>query len=433
MFIGAVAIYVLYLKWNVNQADFLVFYSAALSVLHHRSPFPALGTSKIYSGSSFVYPYLTAWLFTPFTLFDRSRAELLYIAVSIVALVVGLRFMGVKRHSHILLFLLSSATIVSWQIGTLNPLFVLGIGLAWRIRSKVVGLGIIIAILGFAKLFLVPMVLWLLVSKRYRAFLVALVSLLVMASVNFVLGPLTIMNYLRMLSTLARHEGIVGYSTSALLRTIGLGVYSSEAIVIVIATLIAIYFYRYSAANRDERLLVGGFVISALVITPILWVSYLPLFGVALIFTFPVELALAIYFICSWVVTTPDRVHLLGIFLIVVIGILLVTRESFARLGRFVPNGKYLLLQFRNLLTREGVFKYACIAVVILVAPAIFGQEEYPLVITQFALMYLLPVCLYLSRRKYFPRVDSTSRGISRSGLRVHAVQIENSEVISSD
>lgn len=433
IFISAIAIYVWYLKANVNQADFLVFYSAAVAVLHHNSPYPALGSSAIYSGSSFVYPYLTAWLFIPLTIFDRNQAELLYVGVSLIALVAGLRLMGVKRHSHVLLFLLASATIVSWQIGTLNPLFVFGIGFAWRFRSRPVTLGVVIAILGFAKLFLLPIVFWLLLSKRYKAFAVACVSIITIGCASFVLSPLSIWNYLRLLSTLARHEGVVGYSTSALLRTVGLGVYPSDVIVLILAALVIFYFRRHSAADHDEKLLVGGFVISALVVTPIMWVSYLPLFGVALIFLLPVDLAVIIYFLCSWVIATPDKVGFLGVLIVLVAGILLGASEFLVVLRQIPLDRKNFLLRFRNIVTHEAAFRYVTIAVAILAAPAIFRPGKYPLVVTQFAILYLTPALLHFYRYKQVPIRDHSNQLHSSIGPKSGGMQVEKSTFISFD
>ncbi|EQD46350.1 conserved hypothetical protein, membrane, partial [mine drainage metagenome] len=83
-------IYTWYFTKRVNQSDFLVLYSAAAAVTHHVSPYPAFGSPSVYSGSSFVYPYISAYLFVPFTWLSPVHAEYAFVVISLVSICASL-------------------------------------------------------------------------------------------------------------------------------------------------------------------------------------------------------------------------------------------------------------------------------------------------------------------------------------------------------
>lgn len=386
--------YLWYFKSRVNQSDFLVFYRAADAVLKNHSPYPPPSSAAVYSGSSFVYPYVIAWLFTPFTLLDRHNAEFAFVAVSLISIVAALWFLEVRRLPLLLLFLFASTSIVAWQIGTLNPLFMVGVAIGWRYREKAIVLGLSVALIAFAKLFLVPLLLWLVISRRYRALAASAVTIGVMLWVSFVLGPLSLPGYFRLLTRLARHEGIKGYSTSALFGSLRFGIIGSDMAVVVVATFIGLVFFHFYLDTRNEKILVGGALVVALIITPILWTSYLPLAGVAGLLLFSEEFAVVSYSVCSWLVTTPDRAQSFELFLILSAVILMVVYLS----GSFSEFLNRTRLYFQEMIDNR-VLLFLIGSIVLVVVGTVFDPALLPLLVTQCILVLVVPgLMLFKSR-----------------------------------
>ena len=389
--LAAFIAYIWYFKSRVSQSDFLVFYRAADAVLSNHTPYPPLSSATVYSGSSFVYPYVIAWFFTPFTLLDRQGAELAFVAVSLVSMVAALWFLGVRSLPLLLLFLFASTSIVAWQIGTLNPLFMAGVAIGWRYREKAIALGLSVALVAFAKLFLIPLLLWLLISKRYRALAASAIALGVMLWVSFGLGPLSVPAYVRLLTRLAKHEGVKGYSTNALFRSFGFGVVGSDLAVVVVAIFIGLAFLRLYLGSRNEKILLGGAIVVALIITPILWTSYLPLAGVAGVLLFGEKVGAVGYSLCSWLVTTPDRAQSFELFLIlsVVVSVVVYLGGGFS--GSFY---KIKLHLQENLDKRATLFLF--VSLLLVVVATVFEPALLPLLLTQYILLLVVPGLVFI-------------------------------------
>ena len=386
-------VYLWYFKSRVNQSDFLVFYRAADVVLKNRSPYPPLSSASVFSGSSFVYPYFAAWLFTPFTLLDRQGAEFAFVAVSLVSIVTALWLLGVRRLPLLLLFLLASTSIVAWQIGTLNPLFMVGVAIGWRYREKAVVLGISVALVAFAKLFLIPVLLWLMISRRYKALVAAAVALGAMLWISFGLGPLSVLSYVRLLTRLAKHEGVKGYSTNALFRSLRFGIIGSDVAVAVIAIVIGLVFLRLYFDSKNEKFLLGGALVVALIITPILWTSYLPLAGVAGLLLFGEKAGVIGYSLCSWLVTTPDRAQGFEIVLVLAAVIALVVHLSGGFGELFCRIKLYLQENIRSSMLLFLLGSLLLVAVATVFYPAVF-----PLLLTQYMLLLAVPGLMFVKQ-----------------------------------
>lgn len=389
-------LYIWYFKERVNQADFLVFYKAALAVRHHHSPYPPITSRSVYSGSSFVYPYLNVFFFYPFTFFRQSLAEWIYCLLTVSSIVAALLLLDIKDLRAWIVFLLASPVIVSWQMGTLNPLFVLGVAVVWRFKNYALIAGIVLAMIAFAKLFLVCLLLWPLIAKRIRLFVVSLAALVVIAIASFNLGPLSLVSYVSLLSRLSKHESISGYSTNALIRTFGLGQVGSELVVVALASALAVGVTILFRRSKNERFLLSGFLLISLLITPILWSSYLIIFGIALILAFPFDWAVAEFAVLSWIVVTPDRVQLPIVLLSIVIVIIL-------SLWLMTSSRKLDLNSIQDVINEFFAFSarfwtIAAIPLVVITLVFLFDQHLAAIVAIQFSLLLLFPTGLAISQ-----------------------------------
>ncbi len=307
-----------------NQADFLVFRKAASMDLAKRSPYPVIGSASVYSGSSFVYPYLISWIFAPFAALPIWLAEKSFVVVSIVAYLTGLRLIGVKSNFLVISLVLSSVSIISFQMGTLNPILFLAIAATWKFRDRPVVSGLFVAIAVSTKLFLFPLAAFLFLSKRFRAFAAAFALTGGVLGFGFLLGPLSAVGYYHLLTQLARHEGGQGYSLAALLGRLAVG--ATPASMLAIASSAIIFFLALTIAEPEQRQrgIFLAAVVSSLIITPIMWASYLPLLIPAIAVQDRRQNWLVLLGPASWILVTPDRLGALGD----VIGLAVVSASS---------------------------------------------------------------------------------------------------------
>ncbi|KPM55074.1 hypothetical protein ACG83_17235 [Frankia sp. R43] len=259
----------------IAHFDVDVFLRAGAAVADGRDPYPVPGTPEVYSGFSFVYPYLMSLPFVPLS--GLPRADDLFIALSVVALFVACRLARAGWWTSALV-LGASCTITGLQMGTLNALLFCGLVALWRLRDTPVAAGVLAALLVYSKLFLFPVVLWLVLTRRWRATVHALAALAALAAVGEVYSPVEARTYADMLGVLAREEAPDGLSLTGLLMNTGLGTGTATwAARITAAALLAGCLWSARRAGRAEAdgLLFAGVIAAALVASPIVWSHYL--------------------------------------------------------------------------------------------------------------------------------------------------------------
>lgn len=163
------------------------------------------------------------------------------------------------------------------------------------------------------KLFLWPLVVWLAVTRRVRAATTAEVIAGGLALLSWaVIGFSGITDYPRLLRELVELEGKNSYSAFAVLRAIGLPDLVAQAAVIASGLALLVLARRAAVApdqiefERDRRSLTLA-VAAALVLTPILWLHYLPLLLVPIALARPrlsllwfAPLALTVFELLDW-------------------------------------------------------------------------------------------------------------------------------------
>lgn len=287
--------------------DLNVFLRAGQNVAEGLPVYPSIGTPSVYSGAAFVYPYFAAFPFVLLAGLSASTATWLFFAIS-GGCVVAVSSVGVaKGHLRALLVLCCAFTITGLQLGALSPLLFAGTLLLWRMRDRpraFVLAGPIIA----AKLFLAPLLLWLLLARRYRALAWACAGLGAMLALGFLGGPISAGEYARMLSQLSAHEARLGMSLVGALMNSGLSLGAGQALAGLVALVLLVWAHRRYHRARDERVLFSAGVLTSLMLTPVLWSHYLVLLAACLLVfdarpRWLIALALA-----SWALAPPHNI-----------------------------------------------------------------------------------------------------------------------------
>lgn len=302
---GAAVLWVVFLR-PLRPQDLQDFTRGARAVLSGGDPYLSVHSVAFRTGHAFVYPYLVAWLFAPFALLGPVAAKALYALVGGLAIVASCRLLGHRGLVAAALVLVASTTIIGLQMGTINALLLVGLAVAWRWRDRLWVVGVAVGVVAVTKLFLVPLVVWLLLSRRYRGALVAGATFVAILVGGWVVGPLGPVGYARMLLRLQGSESAHSWALVSLIRGLGLAALPAQVTaVLVVAGLLA----GAAVAIRrgaGEALAFAAAVVASLLASPIVWSSYVLVLVAPLLVAAPGDLAVAAFAAVSWVMVTPD-------------------------------------------------------------------------------------------------------------------------------
>jgi hypothetical protein len=297
----AVALWALLVR-PVVPSDLAVFLGAAHQIWHGASPYVDPSSPQLWSGHAFVYPYLTGWLFTPFNWMTTPAATAVFYVLSVAAVVVAVRLIVGRDGAFLptMVTLLAEPVVRGLQLGTLNAWLFLGLAVAWRYRDRARRVVVALSAVIVAKLFLVPMLAWLVLTRRYRtAFTTAGVSLAAVV-IGCLLADLSVSTFTRMLSTLSAHEGPHSSSIEALLHAIGITGALAAITPLLLAGLLIAGGWRAYRRSGGEQALFCACVAASIVASPIVWSHYFTLLMVIpLIYRWPARWLLAAL-VASW-------------------------------------------------------------------------------------------------------------------------------------
>jgi hypothetical protein len=249
--------------WNWHRVartpvDFHIFWIAGRHYLDLHSPY---GHSV---SEAFVYPPPAALLFAPLALLPYHVAAGVFLVGSLGAVVGALWLLGIRDRRLYAATFLSPAVLTALTIGTITPMLLLGLAAVWRFRDRR-GVAIPVALLIVLKLFLWPVLLWLLLTGRKRATVEAVVLSLALTLVTWAwIGFADITRYPSILDRLVRAEGAKSYALAS-----GRIAELLLAGVVVAALLIG--------RRLGERRLFAIAIVGAILASPIVWLHYFAL------------------------------------------------------------------------------------------------------------------------------------------------------------
>jgi alpha-1,2-mannosyltransferase len=280
IFIWLPAIVFAYACWQVLQAstpldDFGIFRSAAKDVLHGESPYVPADPRALAHFDKFVYPPSTALLFAPFTELPIRVGSVLMLVVGLGASLAALRLLDVRDWRCYGAAAMSAPVINSLALGAVTPFLLVGAAATWRYRDRPAVAGSVAALTAATKLFLWPLGLWLLVTRRLRAMVAfALVATVFVIGGWAVIGFAGFRSYPHLLHVLSQVEAGASYSLVA-----ALGVDGTAATVLSIVLVgLVVLAVTLAARGRDgDRRSFAIAIVGTLVATPVVWLHYFAL------------------------------------------------------------------------------------------------------------------------------------------------------------
>jgi alpha-1,2-mannosyltransferase len=263
------------LRARGTLGDFPIFRAASKAVLHGHSPYVAADPGALANFDKFVYPPAAAFLLSPLAVTPFGFAKVLVFVLGVVTALLAFRLLGVRDWRCYGVAAVSAPVMNSLAIGALTSFLLLGAALTWRCRDRPSLAGSAASVTAVVKLFLWPLGLWLVVTRRLRAaaafFVVGVVGVVAgWAAIGFA----GFRAYPHLLRVLADLEAGVSYSPVALLRLSGSGA-TALSVVLVITVVVAVALAA-RGTDGDRRSFTIA-VIGSLVATPVLWLNYFAL------------------------------------------------------------------------------------------------------------------------------------------------------------
>jgi hypothetical protein len=265
-FIGVLALYAVALGRNTSDGmfDFRIFRAAGAAVLAGHSPWSVHG---------FIYPGPAAVAFVPFAALPFAVSAALYALLATGALAATLRVLEVRDWRCYAAVFVSFPALTSISTGTLSGVVALAAALVWRYRDRrwvaPGALGAAIAL----KIVLWPLLVWLVLTRRFRAAAGSLVTTALLLGVAFAVVGGSTFSSLGDAESYALRTGRSSYSAYALLRAFGVSHGLASMLPLLAGGILLLACIRVG----DERLSFAIAVGAALLVTPVVWIHYLVL------------------------------------------------------------------------------------------------------------------------------------------------------------
>ena len=292
--------------------DYKPLWQASHHLFHGESPYPPPHASALRNEQQFVYPPIAAVLAAPLAVFPFIVAAILFAAIELVGTVLTLRVLGVRDWRCYGVALLWLPVIENVLIGSISTLLALGLAVAWRYRDSRWTAPLVVAAVIASKVFLWPVLVWLVATRRgmaaARALLVAGVAVLGSWAL---IGFAGLGSYPRLLDVLSRLEQWKSYSAVAF--GIVLGLSAGEARVLALAACVVVLIgvvlsVRLRPGNPDaDRQAFILAIAAAFLFSPIIWMHYLAILVVPIALTRRTLTPLWFVPLAMW--ATPGQSH----------------------------------------------------------------------------------------------------------------------------
>ncbi|HLG09193.1 MAG TPA: glycosyltransferase family 87 protein [Gaiellaceae bacterium] len=301
------------------------YLQAAESVLEGKSPYPRVDDPILEEDKGYVYPPQLAFVFVPLTALPVDAAAAIAIVTSLAAVLAALAVVGARDVRCYAAVLLWAPAWNAIENANVSAALTLGVALVWRFRATLWPLATALGLAVSTKLFLWPLLVWAVATRRLRATSLAVaiglgVTLAAWAVIDF--RGLT--GYLALVSKLSEIQAEHSYSFVGMTAALGFGPTVGQVLMLTVGgALLAACFNL--GRHGDERRAFTCAIVACLVLTPIVWQHYLSLLVVPLALARPRFSAIWLLPVVLWLSPRLDNGHGLQPFLPALVVLLLVS------------------------------------------------------------------------------------------------------------
>jgi hypothetical protein len=260
----------------------------ARALLDGAPMYPEPARAAVEIGNPAVYPPFAILLTAPLALLSASAASWVWFAALAAAVLASMWIVGVRDWRCLVLALTSPVVLQGLYWGNLTLALLLPLALAWRYRERAPIAGVAVGAAVAAKLIAWPLVVWLLVTKRYRAALWAATSAFVL-----VVGSWAVVGFdgIRDYPALLRETQDVYATRSDSIAGVLGGLGGSVTLAVACCWLagLALVALAVWVARREDgdRKAFALLVAATIVASPIAWPNYAALLLVPIAVTWP--------------------------------------------------------------------------------------------------------------------------------------------------
>ena len=306
------------------QTDFEgTIWQPARNVLDGVTPYPDASAPGFEPAS--VYPPSAFLPAVPLALLPVDVAAGIFRALLLLAALMTLWLLSVRNWRCYALWLTSALVVIPVLIGNATMLVVLCTALLWRYRDRQWAAAASLTAAIAIKLFMAPLWLWLLLTRRYRAaWYTTVLAPAVMLAAWAVIGFDGLREYPRLMRLVSDRYGADGALVYGLARQVGLG----AGAIVVSAAVAAILLILAWRVRRDELAAFALVAAAAVVLSPVGWVFYAGVLVVPLAVArprySPAWLALLLFWVSWWHSPLPYKSIALSVATIAAVSLLLV-------------------------------------------------------------------------------------------------------------
>jgi hypothetical protein len=246
----------------------------ALAIREARSPYPSPTVEALEVGNPALYPPPLMFAVLPLTVLPYAVGALAWISLLALGILASLWIVGVRDVRIYALALLSFPVVHGLLLGNATLLLVPLVALAWRVRAHSGRVGTVVGVAVATKLFLWPLVLWLVATGRYRATAVAGA-----AGAGALLAPWGLIgfaglgDYPALLRTAEELFATRSWSLATVLAALGLSPWMAVRVAMLIGLLVALLAFPL-ARRRGDLAAFACVSLGAILASPIAWPSY---------------------------------------------------------------------------------------------------------------------------------------------------------------
>jgi hypothetical protein len=243
-------------------------YPEAVRVLHWSNPFPP-AHSDFAEGPNQVFPIAAALLVAPLTALSAPWAAGMAVVILLALIAATLWVLDVRDWRVYGIVALWGPSLAALQSGNLTIVLALLVALAWRWRERRWAPGVAIGVAVALKLFLWPLLVWLIAIRRYRA-AASGAAIGVVGGLLLVLPFISIADYARLLNGMGNVFGPRSYNVVGLLQ---LSHAASMHTAVLVADFIGLAVLLFAYRRRSLSLALAA----SLLLSPIVWTHYFEL------------------------------------------------------------------------------------------------------------------------------------------------------------
>jgi hypothetical protein len=250
--------------------------------------YPEPTRTAVEIGNPAVYPPFAILVTAPFALLSASAASWVWFVALAAAVLASMWLVGVRDWRCLVLALTSPVVLQGLYWGNLTLALLLPLALAWRYRERATIVGVAVGSAVAAKLIAWPLVIWLLLTRRYRAACWATASAVVLVAGSWaVVGFEGMLDYPKLLRETQDVYATRSDSVAGVLGGLGASVTVAVAccwLAGLALVALAVWVARREDGDRKAFALLVG---AAIVASPITWPNYAALLFVPIAVTWP--------------------------------------------------------------------------------------------------------------------------------------------------